>query len=304
MPQIEQKLDEVLERLARIEKSLKIVPDRNTSVFDFSSSIEQYKKFAKEDLGLQDLTIENQTSIIASFLEYSKGMINKDAVKAYLDTNESPSWKANQLKAIRRYTRDFLKLGNWINDFKFEKVSAKPKIWLPTGEELIQFYNELPYQVQIVFMILHCTGLRLGEVLSLQLRYLDFETNMIDASSLHQGKTKSSWVTFFTSQTAELLQNYLSERTLFEEESIFDISDRAVQQAFKKASKTLGIDIIPHLLRTIFSEKCARAGIKDKYIDAFCGRISHGMLAKHYTDYSPSKLREEYDKVEPLLALE
>jgi intergrase/recombinase len=59
----------------------------------------------------------------------------------------------------------------------------------------------------------------------------------------------------------------------------------------------------PHLLRTVFAEKCATAGIADKHIDAFCGRIPQGVLAKHYTDYSPTKLREVYDKLAPHLTL-
>ena len=31
------------------------------------------------------------------------------------------------------------------------------------------------------------------------------------------------------------------------------------------------------------------------------GRISQGVLARHYTDYSPKALREQYNKVEPFL---
>lgn len=51
----------------------------------------------------------------------------------------------------------------------------------------------------------------------------------------------------------------------------------------------------------MFTEKCTQAQINEKYINAFCGRISKGVLAKHYTDYSPSSLKREYEKVEALL---
>jgi len=40
----------------------------------------------------------------------------------------------------------------------------------------------------------------------------------------------------------------------------------------------------------------ARLGVSDSYIDAFCGRIPRSVLAKHYLDYSPEKLKEIYDK--------
>ena len=38
-------------------------------------------------------------------------------------------------------------------------------------------------------------------------------------------------------------------------------------------------------------------GISDRDIDAFCGRVPQSILARHYTDYSPERLKEIYDKV-------
>jgi len=37
-------------------------------------------------------------------------------------------------------------------------------------------------------------------------------------------------------------------------------------------------------------------GVPDRYVDAFCGRIPKSVLAKHYRDYSPEKLKRIYDK--------
>ena len=39
-----------------------------------------------------------------------------------------------------------------------------------------------------------------------------------------------------------------------------------------------------------------RLGIPDRYVDAFCGRVPRSVLARHYTDFSPGKLKEIYDK--------
>ena len=85
------------------------------------------------------------------------------------------------------------------------------------------------------------------------------------------------------------------------DELIFPVSKRKVQQAFQTTSEITGIEINPHLLRSVFTAKCTKAGIKDKFIDALCGRTSKGVLAKHYTDYSVESLREQYDKVEGYL---
>ena len=108
-----------------------------------------YEEFALDDLKLQQVTIDNQKSTIQSFLNHSKGLINKQTVKSYLQTNESASWKTNQVKALRKYLRDFLKLGRWIEEFGFTKARTKLKE-IPSDEQLAQFCVLLPYQTQII----------------------------------------------------------------------------------------------------------------------------------------------------------
>lgn len=300
----DQKLDEIIQRLARIEKALDIVPDKEITIANFEASLRSYELFAREYLKLEQTTVNNHRSAIFDFLNHSKGEINKETVKNYLESNESDSWKSNQLKALRRYIRDFLKLGKWIEEFNFAKTRAKVK-QIPSDEDLIQFYGFLSDQVKVVFLVLLCSGLRIGEVLKLRVNDIDFESNMINASEIHKGDTKSSWISFITQQTSDLLDAWIDLEVDFHEENpkIFSLSARSVQQEFKNVSDMLAIPITPHLLRTVFSEKCAQAKIPDKYIDAFCGRIPQGVLARNYTDYSPQSLRKRYDIVEPLLTL-
>ena len=33
-----------------------------------------------------------------------------------------------------------------------------------------------------------------------------------------------------------------------------------------------------------------------KYFDAFCGRVPRSILGRHYTDYSPERLKEIFEK--------
>ena len=115
----EEKLDLILQDLELIKNQLKIVPNRDTTIDNHKSSISEYEIFAKEELKLDEKTITNHLSTISRFLTYSKGVITADSVKEFLDSNDSLSWKTNQIKALRKYIRDFLKLGNWIEDFKF-----------------------------------------------------------------------------------------------------------------------------------------------------------------------------------------
>ncbi len=304
----EEILKKISSDLELIKKALKIVPDRDITIADFESSLQAYEEFAIDELDLEQITINNHKSTILGFLNHSKGIITKETVKAYLESKESSSWKSNQIKALRKYTRDYLKLGRWIEEFKFSKVKVKPKIsTLPTNKQLAQFCISLPsFEMQLIFMIMLNSGLRISEVLGLNNMHVDLTTNMIDASNIHTGKTKFSWISFVTKNTSDLLQEYIIDGKFDLENGdflLFDISARSIQQAFTKVSKNMKLPLHPHSLRTIFSEKCREAKIDKEYIEAFCGRTPQGVLSQNYTNYSPESLRKQYDKVEPYLEL-
>ncbi len=296
----EEKIDKILFKLDSITNHLKIVPDKFITITDIEEKIKDYQEFATHELGLSQATIKNQKSAIRCFLNYSQGVINKETVTEYLKSNESSSWKSNQVKALRKFVRDYLQLGNWINDFVFSREKAKIKKAIPTDNELAMFCTKLDYENQIIFLILVTSGLRIGEVLSLDIDDVNFETNMIDASKVHKSNTKSSWISFMTSQVSEYVQSYVESSYT---DKLFLVSYKTVQENFQRVSKETGIKIKPHLLRTVFTEKCTQAGLEEKYIDAFCGRISQNVIRKHYTDYSPEAMRRHYDKVEPFLQL-
>ena len=65
---------------------------------------------------------------------------------------------------------------------------------------------------------------------------------------------------------------------------------------WKSARNKTGIDITPQKLRQWFCSEMLRLGISETYIDAFCGRVPKSVLARHYTDFSPQKLEEIYEK--------
>ena len=301
MSTVEAKLDQILKEIDLIKNHLNIVPDKDSKISDVALSIFEYETFAKEELKLNEKTITNQISILSRFLNYCKGEINLESVKSYLDTNESDSWKSNQIKALRRYIRDYLKCGKWIESFEFEKSRAKVK-HIPTDEELMEFFNNLPNDpCKLLFLILHNSGLRIGEVLQITISDINFDSAMIDVSNVHKGATKSSWISFVTTQSIQQISQYVKKMNLSPNSKLFTLSERSAQQNFKDTSNITDITINPHLLRTVFTEKCTIANIPDKYINAFCGRIPDSMISKHYTEYSPTKLKAQYRIVEPYL---
>ena len=50
------------------------------------------------NLKLNTKTHNKQFLFFLDFLHYTNGIINVESVKSYLDTNDSNSWKSNQIK--------------------------------------------------------------------------------------------------------------------------------------------------------------------------------------------------------------
>ena len=111
----------------------------------------------------------------------------------------------------------------------------------------------------------------------------------------HTGRTKKSWITFYNHECEQILNKYLKRRNI-NSEKLFPISRKRIETIFQETTLKTGIKITPQVLREWFCCEMGRLGVPDRYVDAFCGRVPRSVLARHYTDFSPEKLKEIYDK--------
>jgi len=290
------------EDLQKVKENLGIEEKRFTTIVNYSSEISNYEKYATDELNLNSGTIKNHVGALRKFMEYCKGSITEDTVKEYLDSVEESN-QTTQLKALRRFVRDYLKLGNWINDISFKTQKTKLKTQkLPSNEELSSFCTELEtLEMQLVFFICFNSGLRINEVLQIKADKINHELNCVDVSDVHEGDTKSSWFGFFTTQTASYIESFVSEK--YPCDKIFDVTYDQVYAEFKRVSEVTGILLTPKSLRMIFVERCIDCNMDKNVIDIFEGRIPKGVQSKIYRNYSPERLKEHYGKVEELLIL-
>jgi intergrase/recombinase len=77
---------------------------------------------------------------------------------------------------------------------------------------------------------------------------------------------------------------------------MFPMSNIVSHGLWKEAKRKMGLDITPQRLREWFCCEMVSKGVSDSYVDSFCGRIPRRILAKHYLDYSPERMKEIYDK--------
>ena len=293
----------IYDDLQKIKKKLEIQEKRFVTIKDYESTVTDYQMFAESELGINSGTIKNQVSVLRMFLESVNGSITEDTVVNYFDSLE-PSRQSNSLKALRRFIRDYLKLGNWINDIQFKTEKTKLKTQkLASNAELSRFCSEIQtLEIQVIFFICFNSGLRINEVLKTEYDKIDFSLNCVDVSDMHTGDTKSSWYGFFTEQTKEYLEAHIEDGGY--SEKIFDVTYDQVYAEFKRVSEITGIELTPKTLRMVFVERCIDCNLDKNVIDIFEGRIPKGVQSKIYRNYSPERLREHYDKVESSLILQ
>ena len=161
-----------------------------------------------------------------------------------------------------------------------------------------QFYESLKtLKEKALFMLYATTGLRREEILSLRPEDVDFSKRMITPNN-HLGETKKSWVSFYNKEAETALNEYLATKKQSRSERLFPMQRDEVVYLWKTARNKTGINITPQKLRQWFCSEMLSLGVSETYVDAFCGRVPKSVLARHYTDFSPEKLKGIYEKAD------
>jgi len=220
---------------------------------------------------------------VSDIREYLSFYVKKKTRKTY----------NNVLCSLRRYFRDYLKLSHLVGSFEFADIDYIPPI-APTDQEVRIFHAHLPtLRLKAMFLLLATSGRRPHEVLELQRQDIDWNSRMLMPTK--SNPTKKVYFSFFNEECERALKEYLETRT-DDDPRVFTTNINHMDEAFKKVSSRISVKITPKDLRVWFACKMADLGVQDRYVDAFCGRVPKSVLARHYTDYSPQRLKRIYDR--------
>ena len=280
--------------LPSVRTSSGFLPSPATETINVDEVLREYKKFLEIDLHRSFRTIQKHMRYIGRFLKQVKNpyVATSSDVRSFLQSLEG-NGVDGAIKALRVFFRDFLNREDVIRTFKVPQSNIKPKT-VPAKEELQKFFRALPSLKQkVLFLLYATTGLRRDEVYFLRKENVDLEKRMIIPD--RQTATKRTWVTFFNEEAKQFLAEYLKN---VKGEYLFasKYNPNANHKIFHRTVRKTGIRITPQILREWFANEMARLGVPDRYVDAFCGRVPRSVLARHYTDFSPERLKEIYDK--------
>jgi site-specific recombinase XerD len=254
--------------------------------------------FAKVDLGLSGKTVKGCRRALGRFLATLKkpvAEVTAGDVREWLRplADGSPNTYGNALKPLKVFFRDFMQMPQAVESFKFRKITLAPVI-IPSREQLQKFYSALRTPIaKALFLMYISSGLRKMELLSLSKDDVDWEKRMIIPNN-HSGETKKSWLAFFNEEAETALKEYLATRR-DASPKLFRISLHSFIDIWKYASQDSGVRATPQILREWFCAEMVSKRVSDSYVDAFCCRVPRSILARHYLDYSPEKLKQLYD---------
>jgi integrase len=264
--------------------------------FGCQSIIEDFRDFLTVDLRLEPRTVQIHCNNIKRFfgvVRKNPTSISKLEVRGYLHQRMKKKSRAttnNDLKSLKRFFRDFLNCPEVVKSFRFPQSPFKAKVVL-SKNELRLAYEVIESEIgRALFLFYASTGLRRSEVLGLSVDEVDFKKRMV-VPNCHNGSSKHSYVSFYNAETEEALRLIDLDTN-----KLFNISDRQFRKIWKITSEKIGFTVGPQKLREWFCCEMGRLGVSDRYIDAFCGRTPKSVLARHYTDYNPERLKRIYDE--------
>ncbi len=258
-----------------------------------SSVFNEFKDFLMVDLNLTEVSAKEHCRHIHKFFnECNEEVVTKKTIRSFLlniKQTREPGTYRNNLASLKRFFRDFLNKPQLVDTFRFPSTPFKPKT-IP--RDLKKFCENIdsPFE-KALFLVIASSGLRRGEALSLEWSDIDFKTRIVIPRKRYN-ISKHVWCTLINNEALEALNNLKhSNPRIF-----YAVKLRTLRYHWNNISKKVGIKITPKILRLWFCVKMAELGVPDRYVDCLCGRIPRSVIARHYTDYSPERLKRIYDK--------
>jgi integrase/recombinase XerC len=297
--------------------------------------IERYLHYLQYERNYSPHTIRNYRSDLLQFRDYLRrerpeepvevGKVDVMRIRGFLSQlfaqGEKKTSIARKLAAVRAFFK-FLQREAVVKESPAALVST-PKLErnLPrimTEEEMNSFLDRVGEAAKLgdllsqrddaILELLYASGLRVSELVGLDLRSVNFSDNML----LVRGKGRKERIVPFGSKARQALQGYLPlrERLLQEHDTgspaLFlnargaRLTTRSVDRLVKKYVRVFGpaVKVSPHSLRHAFASHLLSEGADLRSIQEMLGHKSLSTTQK-YTQVSIQQLLEVYDKTHP-----
>jgi len=204
-------------------------------------------------------------------------------------------WRGTTVRSvhgIHARLRDMKAFGRWLEDEEY--IDKAPKVTLPklpqglfpilSEEQMTQLMQcrhlsgsgEQAIRNMAMFALMVETGLRLSEVAGITLSDIDLDTSTIQV----WGKGHKQRRVFYTPAVESRIRDWLKVR-YEDDDSLFQLTSRGIQQVFVRIRKETGIPIHPHKLRHQAATYMVRAHANTHTVKRILGHSSITVTEKY-----------------------
>ncbi|WP_289043505.1 site-specific tyrosine recombinase/integron integrase [uncultured Olleya sp.] len=279
-------LHKVLENKAKIyDKNLSIqkYPEKRIrNLSDFNKNLlNNFYKYLKGKRYSKS-TIDTYTLQIADFVEYYNTKLNLVTNKdvelfiedIYIERNYSISTQRQFISALKLFILYYPKLN--INNLELArpKQSKKLPIVLSQADILNLISNTNNLKHKTIITLLYSRGLRISELINLQLKDISLDRKQIHVQSGKGRKDRIvSIADHFIPMVVEYYRSYKPKIYLFEGINKGKYSAQSVRQFITKSCKKAKLNkpVTPHTLRHSYATHLLENGVDIRYIQSLLG---------------------------------
>lgn len=254
--------------------------------------------------GYSSQTLKAYTQVLKqffAFLERSNLNLNEEGVRSYLlGLNLSVNSCRLHYAAIgfffsqvlrRPFTKEQVPVRK--KEKQLPKVISREKI-----KQMLALSKNIKHKLILKF--LYSSGLRLGELINLKRKDIDFDRGLI---RVNQGKGRKDRVTLLSESIKHDLLKYYSAYT-FQTEYVFEgrkgkYTKKTVQKVVESYGRAAGIKLHPHMLRHSFATHLLEGGTDIRIIQKLLGHsdVKTTQIYTHVSTKELSRIRNPLDEL-------
>ncbi len=288
----------------------------------------KYIDYLKVERNASAYTVRNYTADLMDFFHFLKskeirslGEIDKQIVRDYLfylsERNFVKASVARKLSAVRSFYRYLLReevvSSSPVATISSPKLEKRLPSFLTVDEarrllKVADLATPVGLRDQVLMELLYASGLRVSELVGLDLEQVDLTTHEIRVL----GKGAKERMTLMGEPAAKVLAIYLERgrpkllgrkrnNALFLNRYGERLTKRSVQLSLKKYARMVGISegIHPHMLRHTFATHLLDGGADLRVVQELLGHASLS-TTQIYTHVSKSQAKKVYSRAHPL----
>lgn len=288
--------------------------------------IKKFLDYLKEEKKLSKNTLESYKRDIKNYVVYlnSKEMTilnsNKEIVNGYIESleheNKLPSTISRNIASLRSFYKylynDKLVIDNPTKDIEAPKIEKKSPTIL--SNEQVELLLEQPKPVDLkgtrdkaMLELVYATGVRVTELINLNLSDVDFKSGYIKCTGLHNKERIIPIGNMALKALNEYVQNARGNMLNTPDNSSLFVNvngNRLTRQGFWKIIKyyqeqaNISVDITPHTLRHSFAVHLLENGADINVIQEMLGHVEKSST-QVYMSITQNRLKDVYNKAHP-----